>query len=131
MTEAKETKAYPATVVRVIDDYRVVINRGAEDGVQRGQNFLVYHLDTNPIEDPETGDNLGTLEIVKGPGIADHIQKHMTTLSSSRKGSAEKRVVKRRPRYMFDLSAEEETIELAGDIEPFEGAMVGDKAKPI
>jgi hypothetical protein len=131
MTEAKETKAYPATVVRVIDDHRVVINRGAEDGVRGRQRFLVYHLDTKPIKDPETGQDLGPLEIVKGPGIADHVQKHMTTLSSSRKGTAEKRVVKRRPRDLFDRGAEEETIELAGNIEPFNDAVVGDKAKPI
>ena len=128
MTETKEaTVSFPATVVRVIDDYKVVINRGAKHDIQQGQRFLVYHLDTDSIKDPETGYDLGQLEIVRGTGVATHVQENMTTVSSNRKGPTEQRVVRR----YGGLLGEEEKITIPGDIEPFEGAARGDKAKPI
>ena len=132
MTEAeKATVNFPATVVRVVDDYKVVINRGAKHGIQEGQRFLIYHLDTNPIKDPETGHNLGQLEIVRGTGIATHVQENITTVSSDRKGPTGRRVVRRQGWPLGAIGREEETITIPGDIEPFEQAASGDKAKPI
>ena len=132
MTKAeKATVNFPATVVRVVDDHKVVINRGAKHGIREGQRFLVYHLDINPIKDPETGHNLGQLEIVRGTGIATHVQENITTVSSNRKGPTEQRVVRRRGWPVYAIGQEEETISIPGDIEPFEGAASGDKAKPI
>ena len=131
MTETKEDKSsFPATVVRIIDDHKLVINRGAKHGIQKNQNFLVYHLETDPIKDPETGHDLGPLEIVRGTGIATHVQENITTLSSNRKGPTEQRVVRRRSPWMYPLR-EEEKITIPGEIEPFEDAASGDKAKPI
>ena len=124
MPEAKEaTVSFPATVVRVIDDRMVVINRGTKDGIREGQQFLVYHLDTDSIKDPETGCDLGRLEIVRGTGVATHVQENMTTVSSNRKGPTEQRVVRR--------YGEEEKITIPGGTEPFENARRGDKAKPV
>ena len=132
MTEIKEDKvSFPATVVRIIDDHKVIINRGAKHGIQKDQHFLVYHLETDPIKDPETGHDLGPLEIVRGTGIATHVQENVTTVSSSRKGPTEKRVIRRRGSLVYGLGGEEETITIPGDIEPFEEAAIGDKAKPI
>ena len=131
MIEAKEAPvSFPATVVRVIDKYKVVINRGAKHGIQKDQRFLVYHLEPDPIKDLETGHDLGQLEIVKGTGIATHVQENITTLSSNRKGPAEQRVVKRRNPFLFG-PGEEEKITIPGEIEPFEDVTDGDKAKPI
>ena len=132
MTEAeKDTVNFPATVVRVVDDHKVVINRGEKHDIRKGQRFLVYHLDTNPIKDPETEQNLGQLEIVRGTGIATHVQENMTTVSSDRKGPTEHRVVKRRGWPVGAIGGEEERITIPGDIEPFEAVEDGDKAKPI
>ena len=129
MTEAKEaTVSFPATVVRVVDDHKVVINRGARHGIRKGQRFLVYHLSTDPIKDPETGHDLGQLEIVRGTGIATHVQENMTTVSSDRKGPTEQRVVRRHRGF---YTSEQETSTIPGDIEPFEDARTGDKVKPI
>ena len=129
MTEAKgATVSFPATVVRVVDAHKVVINRGAKHGIQKGQRFLVYHLDTHPVKDPETGHDLGQLEIVRGTGIATHVQENMTTVSSDRKGPTEKREVRRSVAFSM---GEQETITIPGDIEPFEDAASGDKAKPL
>ena len=121
-----ESKRFPATVVRVIAPHKVVINRGTEHGIQKGQRFLVYHLDTTPIQDPETGSDLGRLEIVRGTGKATHVQEKMTTVSSDRRGPSERRVKSK----LNPFSTQEET-QTPGDIEPFEDVERGDKAKPL
>ncbi len=131
MTEAKAaTVSFPATVVRVIDNHKVIINRGAKHGIQKEQRFLVYHLDTNPIKDPETGQDLGLLEIVRGTGVATHVQENLTTVSSDRKGPNERREVVRRG-IMYSFGSERETITIPGEIEPFDDVVNGDKVKPI
>ena len=61
-------KIYPATVVLVIDEYNVAINRGSEHGVEIDKRFAIYGTTIEDIIDPETGENLGALEIFKGNG---------------------------------------------------------------
>ena len=134
MTEVKEeTVSFPATVIRIIDYNKVVINRGTKHGIKENQHFLVYHLETNPMKDPETREDLGQLEIIRGTGIATHVQENMTTVSSDRKGPTERRVVRRSGLTWASYSggSEEEKVTIPGKTEPFDGAVVGDKAKPI
>lgn len=73
----------PATVVRVLDARTVVINKGSHDGVKLGDRFLVYSIDPHVMRDPNTGQELGHLEIVKGNARAIHVQDRMTTLRGS------------------------------------------------
>ena len=56
-----------AKVVRVSNDDELVINWGADDGVKRGDVFLVYGQGPL-ITDPDTGRDLGRLELVRGRG---------------------------------------------------------------
>lgn len=82
-------------VVRVIDEYQIVINRGEKDGVCKGQKFLVYKLDEEII-DPDTNENLGMLEIVCGEGSVEHVQDKMSTLKSARfEKTPPKKVIRR------------------------------------
>lgn len=122
-----ESKRFPATVIRVLTPHKVVINRGTEHGIEEGQRFLVYHLDTTSIQDPETGHDLGQLEIVKGTGKATHVQEKMTTVSSDRRSPTERRIQSNK---FFTFGPQEE-IHIPGGMEPFEDAERGDKAKPL
>jgi len=45
---------FPATVVKVIDDYKLVINRGEISGIREGQRMLVYNTSEEEIKDPQT-----------------------------------------------------------------------------
>ena len=54
-------------VVKLLDEYKIVINKGANDGIKVGQVFLVYKEDEE-LFDPDTNESLGRLEIVKGKG---------------------------------------------------------------
>jgi hypothetical protein len=124
------TKVYPAKVARVIDEYSVVINRGGKSGIKKGQRFLIYRLDEEPLKDPDTGESLGQLEIVCGVGEVSHVQEAMATIQSTMRGPGVQRSV-RRHGALAVLGPESETITEIGEVEPFRYPEVGDLAKPI
>jgi len=131
----QEEKTFPATVVKVIDDYKVVINRGALHKVTEGQRFLLYKLSEEEVKDPISGESLGYLEIVKGTGRIIHVQERMSTIESDKREPSERRIVKKRsPGSFFSVfsgEAEEETIVPSSRLVPFDDPIIGDKAKPI
>lgn len=81
-------RANDARVVQVLDSgFKVVVNKGADDGVKLGQSFLIYKLGPE-MTDPETDAPLGVLEIVKGRGKVCHVQEKMATVESSERREA-------------------------------------------
>jgi hypothetical protein len=126
-----ETARFPAKVAEVSDDYTVVINRGSVDGVSKRQRFLIYFVG-HEVKDPETGESLGPLEVVRGTGIVTHVQERIATIKSDMIESKTK-VLRKIPRYPFLLSAfsdsSEEEIEKTP--KPFDNPNQGDFAKPI
>jgi len=140
MDSVKATKnqkeiTFPATIVKVIDDCKVVINRGALHKVTQGQQFLIYELSGEEIKDPTSGESLGCLEIVKGTGKIIHVQERISTIESNRRDSSERRIIRKRSASSFFPSLtgeeEEETIVPSSYFVPFDDPMIGDKAKPI
>ncbi|MER9666697.1 hypothetical protein [Mesorhizobium sp. M0185] len=126
------------TVVTVMDSGKaVVINRGLRDGVGQGDAFLIFGIGPN-ITDPETGEDLGQLELVRGRGKVAHVQERMATIVSTevKVGEITKRVVE--PSRMSGglgslFRPDSETIEERKPpaIVPFRGVKEGDKAKPV
>lgn len=118
-----------ARVVAVIDAYRCVINWGSNDEVSLGDRFIIYGLG-DTLKDPETGEDLGRLEIVRGKAKAAHVQPRLATLETyERDALPGKRVIRRSP----FLSALGEQVEEVGQTEQsmFRGVEVGDYARPI
>jgi len=111
----KKDKAFPAIVVKVIDKYKVVINRGSINNIKNGQRFLIYHVDEEPTSDPITGESLGYLEIVKGTGKVIYIQEKMSIVESD--------LIQRPYLGITGFGLEK--------LEPFDNPKIGDKAKPI
>lgn len=68
-------------VVKIIDAYRIVINKGAADGLKKGNRFLVYAIGEE-LFDPDTNESLGMIEIVKGKGEIVHLQDRLATLET-------------------------------------------------
>ena len=71
-----------AKVAERISGYAFVINRGSDHGVNVDDSFLVFGLGDD-ISDPDTGESLGALEIVRGRAKVTHVQERMSTLESS------------------------------------------------
>lgn len=76
---------FPATVVKVIDNYKLVINKGEASGIKEGQRMMVYHLDDEEILDPNTGESLGYLELVRGTGKIIFVQDKLSIVESDKK----------------------------------------------
>lgn len=136
MSEESKISKYPASVVKVIDDYTVVINRGSEHGLSKGDQFLVYYVDPEELVDPETGESLGNLEIVRGTGSVTHVQQKVATIKSNRSVSRG-RVIRRTSNpaiggLLGSFAAERETIEEPErEALPFEDVQVKDRVKPV
>ncbi len=120
-------------IVKIIDDYSVVINKGAEDGIQTFHRFLIYDIDMDPIIDPVTKKSLGNLEIVKGTAEVKHIQETMTTLISDSYIQPTRKVVKRKPNTGLLGYIEGTTEEFVDNktLKPFDCPSVGNYAKII
>jgi hypothetical protein len=73
---------YFAKVVKVIDKFTVVINAGMDRGVQQGKTFLIVGIGETII-DPDSNEELGALEIVRGKARVIHVQHRMATLTSA------------------------------------------------
>ncbi len=129
MSPAKKAN-FPALVVQVLEPDRVVFNRGSNDGIQKGQRFLIYALDRE-LFDPETNESLGQLEIVRGTGVAVHVQPRITTVESDTRAPDVRRTVRRNDPYSILSGRGEEIIEQTGATLPFDGPKVGDHVRPI
>ena len=103
-------------VLNVINDYKIVINKGKRDGVYLSQKFLVYYLSKDDIVDEDTGENLGKIEFVIGKAKVVHIQDTMATLESCEYVTVTKRTIKKSNGYL--IVGNEETI-----VEPEEKQM--------
>ena len=124
------TNADLAKVVHVVDaefqPFEIVINRGERHGVRKGGRFLVFGIGPE-VNDPDTGESLGRVELVRGRGEVIHVQDRLATLRSievsSRRG---KRVTKQ-----FGLGGPVVEEDIPPDQVPFDGVRLGDMARPI
>ena len=68
-------------VCDIISNRRVVLNKGARDGISKDDEFVVFNLGEE-ISDPKTGESLGILEKIKGKGEVIHVQDRMCTIET-------------------------------------------------
>jgi len=123
-------KGFPALIASIINKYRVVMNRGALDGIELNQRFQIYSVSQEDILDPETKESLGKLEIVRGIGKVIHVQEQMSTLESDIKESSGGRTI--RKKLPFGIMGEiQETVESTDEIIEYEDVKVGDKVRPV
>lgn len=125
-----------AKVIYIIDGTRLVINRGSRNGLKTGDRFLVFGYGPE-LTDPDTGADLGRLEVVRGRAQVTHAQDELATLQSTerRPRRAMRRIVREASRAAAILAQIEGRVieeELEPDEElPFMDPEVGDFAKPI
>lgn len=114
--------------------YQLVINRGTRDGVKAGQRFLVFGYGPE-LSDPDTGQSLGRVEIVRGRGEVVHLQDNIATIRSVERRSegGGKRIIRDSSPFSAGLGRthviEEEVP--ADREQPFRKVRVGDFARPI
>lgn len=83
MSSANEWRPIRGKVIRVIDEYRLIIDVGWGDGVTTGMEFIVFE-EGEEITDPLEQDRyLGKMEHVKARVEAEHVQKKFSVARSS------------------------------------------------
>lgn len=65
---------YLGKVVSIVNATTVVVNIGADHSIRAGQTFVVVGLGET-ITDPDTGEVLEQLELVRGRVEATHVQQ--------------------------------------------------------
>lgn len=127
MSEDKEE----AKVAYVESTTRVVINRGKKQGVRLGERYLIYSLGPN-IKDPDTGNPLGQLEVVKGRGRVIHAMDNMATIETESRTVTVRRHKTPSPLAgIGDLFKTHEVIEEKVPGEEFYDVQEGDMARLI
>ncbi len=66
-----------ARVVKLLDNDRLVINRGFSQGLQGGQTMIIFEKGEE-ITDPDTLESLGALELIKRSGRLLHVQEKLS-----------------------------------------------------
>ena len=115
-------------VIKVIDNFTIVINKGSESDVKKGDICLIYSVGEE-LFDPDNGESLGELEIVKGQGKVIHVQEKISTIESSEIKTT--RTVKKPNINSWTqfLNQEEESFDTIKI--PFNNVEVGDFVKKI
>ena len=72
---------YDALVAEIIDKRNLVLDKGKQDGISIGDEFVVFVLGKE-VQAPKTGESLGVLEKIKGKGEVTHIQDRMCTIET-------------------------------------------------
>ena len=117
-------------VASIIDNKTIVINRGNNGGIKKGDRFIIYH-EGDEIFDPDTNESLGKVEIISGIGKIINVQEKISTLLSDEKEmvSGTKKIVKNSFHNIFgDV---EEYTDPTYIIKPFDNIKVGFLAKKI
>lgn len=74
-----EGMALYGKVLRIFDETSLLIDLGKEEGVERGDRFVVVEKGPT-IAEPESGRELGELELVKIELVAADVQERMSVL---------------------------------------------------
>lgn len=123
-------RSFPGLVVRKVDEYQLVINRGYSDGVEQGDLFMVYYVEPEELIDPETNESLGKLEVVRGTGKAVHVQEKITTIKSNMMENISGKTIRRSTGPFASMGVGTETIEQpTKELIPFDSPDIGDKVK--
>lgn len=103
----EKNKIINGKVIKIIDSKTIIINKGSNDGVIKGDRFLIYNIGEEII-DPDTKESLGKLEIVCGEGKATHVQEKISTLKSSiiEQTSTSKKIIRNGMSNLFGSTEE-------------------------
>lgn len=71
-------------IVKILDQYRVIINLGYKSGIKKDMIFIIYS-EGEEIKDPDTDEVLGKIEYLKGKIKPIHIQDNFSIMETAEK----------------------------------------------
>lgn len=65
-------------IVKIINSKQIIVNAGSEAGLKTGDKLeIIDKFGSDPVIDPDTGENLGTLDIPKGTVYVSRLYPRM------------------------------------------------------
>lgn len=72
-------------IAKIISTTELVINAGSKQNINVGDKFeIIDKVGSEPVMDPDTGKNLGTLDIIKGMVEVTAVYPNMSIVQSER-----------------------------------------------
>ena len=71
-------------IARVLNSREVAINKGADDGVEIGMIFKILSTKGSEIQDPDTGETLGSVDMAKTSVKVTSVQERIAVASTYR-----------------------------------------------
>ncbi len=106
-------------IIEILDENTAVIDRGAEEGINVGDVFIVFGVEDIETVSPVTQKKIGYFERVKGFGIAVQLQEKQATLESANAD------------YVNDTLFSKKANQNPYEKIPFHELEIGDFAKPV
>ena len=78
------TQPIRGKIARVLNSREVAINKGSDDGIKIGMIFKILSTKGSEIEDPDTGEPLGSVDIVKTRVKVTMLQGRVSVASTYR-----------------------------------------------
>lgn len=79
-----QTEPIRGKIARVLNSREVAINRGSHDGVVVGMVFKILSTKGSEIQDPDTGESLGSVDLVKTSVKVTVVQERIAVASTFR-----------------------------------------------
>ena len=71
-------------IARVLNSREVAINKGSDDGIRVGMIFKILSTKGSEIQDPDTGETLGSVDLVKTSVKVTAVQERIAVASTYR-----------------------------------------------
>lgn len=73
-------------VITIFSETSLLVNLGKKDGLKKGDRLVVIEKGEE-MKDPESGESLGELELVKAELVAADVQEQMSMLRTESRGA--------------------------------------------
>lgn len=115
-------------VIKIISEYKIVVNAGSTDLIHEGQLFEIFAPGKEVI-DPETGENLGSLDYVKAKLYAQDVFPRMCVCVNQESESVSLFVTNLQSERVLPLRVDSK--EISGGFEGIEKKIrIGDLVRP-
>lgn len=121
-------------IVKIISTKKLVINAGRDKDIKPGDEFeIIDKFGSEPIIDPDTKENLGSLDITKGYVTVSKVYPHMSIVEAPYKEINPFKEITRLSEINFKAAQGTQTIQSDLNVDPKEitGGLPAPSKEPI
>lgn len=110
-------------VVKIIDEYKIVISAGSDDGIQQGDSFYVLGKETQELIDPVTNESLGYIGAKKDIVCAFEVKPKYSICENAKKTVAYSSAIEAIKMADLSMLGKSKPVHLNVDIEQISGEL--------